>query len=124
MTSALGITENITASWWPWYDPSILQTTSRPVAARATRMASMVASVPELAKRSISSPKRRQISSPHSTASSVVTAKCVPRPAASAIASTTRGWAWPAIMAPKPPWKSTYSLPSWSQTRLPRPWER
>ncbi len=70
-----------------------MQTTSRPVAARATRMASMVASVPELAKRSASRPKRRQISSPQATASSVVTAKWVPRAAASAIASTIRGWA-------------------------------
>ena len=51
MASALGTTENITVSWWPWYEPSIFRTLSRPVAARAMRMASIVASVPELAKR-------------------------------------------------------------------------
>jgi hypothetical protein len=59
-----------------------LQITSRPVAARATRMASMVASVPELVNRSMSSWNRRQISSAKATAGSVVTAKWVPRPAA------------------------------------------
>ena len=99
-----------------------MQTTSRPVAARATRIASIVASVPELANRSISRLNRRQISSPKATADSVVTAKWVPRLAASWIASTIRGCAWPTTMAPKPQWKSRYSLPSWSQMWLPFPW--
>ena len=61
--SALGSTENMTVSWWPWYEPSILTTVSRPVAARAMRMASIVASVPELAKRTWSRSKRRHSSS-------------------------------------------------------------
>ena len=78
MASALGSTENITVSWCPWYEPSILTMTSRPVAARATRMASMVASVPELAKRTLSSSKRRQISSASATVVGVGAAKWVP----------------------------------------------
>ena len=51
ITSEFGTTENITASWWPWYDPSIFRITSRPVAPRARRIASMVASVPEFVNR-------------------------------------------------------------------------
>ena len=77
-TSALGRTENITVSWWPWYEPSILTTVSRPVAARAMRMASIVASVPELANRTWSSSKRRQSSSASATVTGVGAAKWVP----------------------------------------------
>ena len=119
--SALGSTENITASWCPWYEPSILTMTSRPVAARATRMASIVASVPELANRTLSSSKRRQISSASSTVVGVGAAKCVPWVTAWVTASTISGWAWPAMPTPNPPWKSRYSLPSTSQTWLPSP---
>ena len=43
---------------------------------------------------------------------------CAP---ARSIASTTFGCAWPTTIEPKPLWKSTYSLPSTSQTRLPLP---
>ena len=78
MRSAFGTTENITGSWWPWYEPSIFTMSSRPVAARATRIALIVASVPELAKRTFSSRKRRHSSSANSTMSSVGAAKCVP----------------------------------------------
>ena len=76
--SAFGTTENITGSWWPWYEPSIFTMSSRPVAARAMRIALIVASVPELAKRTCSSRKRRHSSSANSTVSSVGAAKCVP----------------------------------------------
>ncbi len=41
-------------SAWPWYAPSALMIRFRPVAPRARRMALMVASVPELTKRTIS----------------------------------------------------------------------
>jgi hypothetical protein len=102
--SASGMTENITASWCPWYEPSILATTSRPVAPRASRTASMVASVPELVKRTRSRRKRRQSSSAIPTVSSVDTAKCVPRLATRAIASATFGCACPTAMVPKPLW--------------------
>ena len=67
----------------------------------------MVASVPELVNRTRSSRKRRHSSSARSTVVSVVTAKCVPRAAALAMASRITGWAWPTAMVPKPLWKST-----------------
>ena len=90
---------------------------SRPVAARATRIASMVASVPEFTNRIWSSWKREQISSASATVFSVVTAKWIPRSATRRIASTIFGCAWPTTLTPKPPWKSVYSEPSTSQTR-------
>ena len=102
--SAFGTTENITVSWWPWYEPSILTMSSRPVAARATRMASIVASVPELANRTCSRPNRRHSSSANATVTSVVAAKCVPLGAARSIASTTLGCACPTTMHPNPLW--------------------
>ena len=119
--SEFGTTENITESWWPWYEPSTLTMSSRPVAARATRIALIVASVPEFAKRTFSKRKRRQSSSANSTMSSVGAAKCVPVRAARVIASTIFGWAWPTIMQPKPPCVSTYWVPSTSHTCDPRP---
>ena len=76
-TSASGTTENSTESWWPWYDPSILMILSRPVAARATRIASIVASVPEFTNRICSSWKRSQIASASAIVSGVVTAKWI-----------------------------------------------
>ena len=36
-------------------------------------------------------------------------------------AATIAGWAWPAIIVPKPACRSTYSLPSTSHTREPAP---
>ncbi len=74
------------------------------MAPRATRMASIVASVPELVSRTCSSRKRRQSSSAKSTVVSVVTAKCVPLRAALSIASMIFGWAWPTAIEPKPLW--------------------
>ena len=121
IASAFGTTENITVSWCPWYEPSILVTRSRPVAARATRIASIVASVPEFAKRTLSRLKRRQSSSANATVTSVVAAKCVPVRAARSMASTTFGCAWPTTLQPKPPWKSTYSVSSTSHTCEPFP---
>ena len=63
-------------------------------------------------------PRRR------ATVDSVGAAKCVPVRAARSIASATFGCAWPTTIEPKPLWKSTYSLPSTSQTRLPFPSRR
>ena len=91
-------------SWCPWYEPSILQMRSRPVTPRATRMASMVASVPEFTNRTRSRRNRRHSSSASSTVASVVTAKWVPVRAARSMASTTLGWAWPTAIDPKPLW--------------------
>jgi hypothetical protein len=92
---------------------------SRPVAARATRSASIVASVPELTNRICSSWNRSQICSASAIVASVVTAKWMPWSAMSRIASTILGCAWPTTLTPNPPWKSTYSVPSTSQTFEP-----
>ena len=94
---------------------------SRPVAARATRIASIVASVPEFTNRICSSWNRSQIASASATVFSVVTAKWIPRSATLRIAWTIFGWAWPTTFTPKPPWKSVYSVPSTSQTFDPDP---
>ena len=53
----------ITPSWVPWYERSNLATSGRPVNARAARMANIVASVPELVKRSrsIDGTRRRML---------------------------------------------------------------
>ena len=79
---------------------------SRPVSARAMRMASIVASEPELTKRQRASSKRRASSSATATVSSVTAAKWVPAPARSRRARTIAGWAWPCTIEPKPLWKS------------------
>ncbi len=123
-TSASGTTENSTESWWPWYEPSILMILSRPVAARATRIASIVASVPEFTNRICSSWKRSQIASASAMVSGVVTAKWIAFCAALVSASTILGWAWPTTLTPKPPWKSVYWVPSTSKTLDPLPRSR
>jgi hypothetical protein len=61
----------------------------------------MAASVPEQVMRSISTAGTRRATSPASWTSPAVGApKLVPRAAASVIASSTRGWAWPWISGP------------------------
>ena len=97
---------------------------SRPVAARATRIASIVASVPEFTNRICSSWNRSQIASASAIVSGVVTAKWIALCAAFSSASTILGWAWPTTLTPKPPWKSLYSVPSTSQTLEPLPRSR
>ena len=62
-----GSTEYMSWSTWPWYEPSILAMTSRPVAARATRIAVMFDSVPELVNRTWSHSNRRHSSSASAT---------------------------------------------------------
>jgi hypothetical protein len=74
----------------------------RPVAARASRTALMVASVPELTMRSLpTAGTRRATSSASATSSAVGAPKEVPRAAAAVTASITRGCAWPAISGPQ-----------------------
>ena len=70
--------DTITVSWWPWYDPSILTTWSLPLAARARRMASIVASLPEFRKRHFGRLKRRASSRATMVASAVGAAKWLP----------------------------------------------
>ena len=81
----------------------------------------MVASVPELAKRTWSSSKRRHSSSARATVTGVGAAKWVPVLAARVMASTILGWAWPVTPTPNPPWKSVYWLASTSHTWEPWP---
>jgi hypothetical protein len=97
---------------------------SRPVWARAIRIASIVASEPELTYRHRGSPHRRASSSATTTASSPGAAKCVPNPTRSRTAAAIRSFACPCTIEPKPLWKSTSSRPSTSHTRDPRPCER
>ena len=76
----------------------------RPVAARARRMADIVASVPELTKRTFSIAGKASITSSASSASVGVEApKLVPLRAAWTMASTTSGAAWPRISGPQEP---------------------
>ena len=63
-------------------------------------IASIVASVPEFAKRHWGRPKRRASSSATQMASSVGCAKWVPRRTRSETAATRAGWLWPAMEAP------------------------
>ena len=97
---------------------------SRPVLARAIRIASIVASEPELTKRQRGRPKRRFSSSATKTASSVGAAKCVPSSSRASTARVIAGWAWPCGIEPKPLWKSIRSVPSTSQTFEPEPRSR
>ncbi len=76
----------------------------RLVKARATRIADMVASVPELTKRSFSIDGTAEITISASSPSVGVDApKLAPLAAARCIASTTGGWAWPRIIGPQEP---------------------
>ena len=78
-----------------------LRTASRPVAARAIRIAVIVASVPEEVMRNISTPSiLRATSAASSTSPGVGAPKLVPLAAASATAASTCGWAWPWISGP------------------------
>ena len=91
------------ASCQPWKWPSILTTRSRPVEARATWRASIVASVPLLVNRTSSaegtSPHTR---SAHSASSSCDEPACSSRWAARLTASTIAGGLWPSSSAPWP----------------------
>jgi hypothetical protein len=67
----------------------------RPVKPRASRIADIVASVPELTRRTWSIGVRATISAASSTSPGVGVPKLVPRAAADWTASTTAGWACP-----------------------------
>ncbi len=77
-------------STWPWYAPANLIRRSRPVAARASRIALIDASVPEEVIRSISTDGMRwATSSARSTSAAVGAPNVVPRSAAACTASST-----------------------------------
>ncbi len=80
----------------------------RPVAARASRIALIDASVPLEVIRSISTDgMRRETSSASSTSPAVGAPKVVPRAAASVTAATISGCAWPWMSGPQEQTKST-----------------
>ena len=85
-------------------------------------MALIVASVPLETSRSCSTgATRATISSASATSFSHGVPKEVPREAASCTASRTAGWAWPRIIGPQLPTRSTYSRPSASVRYGPDP---
>ena len=92
----------------------------RPVKARAVRSAYIVASVPELAKRSWSRPKRRWKRSAASVAEGEGVTNRVPVSSALPTAATTVGLRWPTSMAPKPIDRSSTWRPSTSVSQAPR----
>ena len=81
----------------------------------------MVASVPELTRRTLSTGVRATISSTSSTSGSVGVPYDVPRATASRTASWTAGWACPRSIGPHEQTRSTYSRPSTSVSQAPRP---
>ncbi len=82
----------------------------------------MVASVPELTKRTISMLGiASTIRSASCTSIAVVAPNAVPRPSWLLSAHTTAGWACPRMCGPYARMKSEYSVPSSSTTRAPRP---
>ena len=60
--------------------------------------------MPLLENRTFGRRKRLTSSRATRTALSFGAAKCVPRPATSAIAAAITGWAWPITITPKPLW--------------------
>ena len=94
-------------------------TPSFPVAARAVRSAYIVASVPELAKRTISRPNRRQIISAPSRVIGEGVAKRVPTSRVAWASFTTSSLRCPTRRAPKPMERSSISRPSTSLSHAP-----
>ncbi len=82
-------------------------------------MAYIVASVPELAKRTISIPKRRQRISAPSRVIGEGVAKSVPTSKVSFASLTTSSFRWPTRSAPKPIDRSSMSRPSTSLSQAP-----
>ncbi len=83
-------------------------TNSRPVNARASRTALIVASVPDETNRTMSIVGTAAATCCASCSSSSVGApNVVPCAAASCTAATTAGWAWPAISGPHESTQST-----------------
>ena len=89
-----------------------MTTSGRPVNPRASRTADMVASVPELTRRTCSTGARATISSASSTSPGVAVPNEVPSASAAATAETTAGCACPRIIGPQEHTRSTYSRPS------------
>ncbi len=108
-----------TLSAWPWYEPWKVTIFRRPVAARASRIAAELASVPELANATRSMPVISASSSAASPVSALRGPNCTPRDRCSRTASRTNGGSWPNISTPKPMVMSVYRLPSTSVIDTP-----
>ena len=108
----------------PWKPPSATTTWVRPVR-RVSLNAASLASVPELVKKTLPSagalPSSPSSFSASSTWGSLVKKleMCPSVPSWLVTASTSAGWAWPSALTAMPPRRSTYSLPSASQTWAP-----
>ena len=108
----------------PWNDPSAATRWVRPVR-RVSLNAASLASVPELVKKT--RPSRAPTSDRSRSASSTCGAlvkkfETWPRVVSCSVTAATRaGWAWPRALTAMPPRRSTYSLPSTSQTCAPSP---
>ena len=89
--------------------------------ARASRTADIVASVPELTRRTWSTGARATISSASSTSPGVAVPNEVPPASAAETAASTDGCACPRIIGPQEHTRSTYSRPSASVRYGPDP---
>lgn len=97
-------------------------TFARPVNPRASRIADIVASVPEETSRTCSAGVTREtISSASATSPVPGVPNDVPRATASCTAAVTSGCAWPRIIGPHEQTRSTYSRPSASVRYGPFP---
>ena len=89
------------ASWAPWNPPFIFTMLSLPVKPRATLMACMVASVPELDSLTMSAHGTSfEILSMSFSSVSEGAPYTVPLVSCSLTASITQGWAWPVTRGP------------------------
>ncbi len=107
----------------PWKPPDAATMCVRPVS-RPILKAASTASAPELEKytRPVRPKSARRRSASATGGSAVKRLETWPRVAIwSETARTTAGWAWPRAFTAMPPTKSTYSLPSASQTLAPSP---
>ena len=108
----------------PWNDPSAATRWVRPVR-RVSLNAASLASVPELVKNTRPSRGRRSGSNRSASSTCGVLVKKLetwPRVVSCSVTAATRaGWAWPRALTAMPPRRSTYSLPSTSQTCAPWP---
>ncbi len=107
----------------PWKLPSIATRWVRPVR-RVSLSAASLASVPELAKKTLPSAPRSDRSRSASATCGSVAKKldtCPSVESCSVTADTSAGCAWPSAFTAIPPSRSRYSRPSASHTRAPLP---
>ena len=119
----LGRSARATPMVRPWKEPSAATRCVRPVR-RVSLKAASLASVPELVKNTRPSAATSESSRSASSTWGALVKKFEtwPRVASCSVtAATSAGWAWPSALTAMPPSRSTYSLPSASQTCAPSP---